>query len=235
MFQRLPQKITLAVVMTALVLVLDGGKLRAAGGRDCDSNAVVYCGALSKAELVQKMQAGDGRRSGTELQQVFYDGGWGMSEVEINSYDTVMGTVRKDGTVWAGGRMVATGAVSSGRQFMPGSYQENGLWLRPPSVSFRSTELPAFVYMPNGRFQWAIIQSCGNPVRAQAVAEQRVETRVQERPVRVVERERPVVQKVVERPVTVVERPVVREVVETRSAPLPVTGVSEALGMAAGT
>ncbi|MBW3538269.1 hypothetical protein KY386_02125 [Candidatus Parcubacteria bacterium] len=232
MFLKLPQKVILAGVAIA-ALLLGGAELRAAGGRDCDANAVVYCGALSQAELQEKMRAGDGRRSGAELQGLIYNGGWGITQAGIASRDTVIGSVRKDGTVWVGGEMVATGALSSGRQFMPGSYKQGDLWVRPPSVSFRSSELPAFVHMPDGRFRWAIIQSCGNPVRAQPVTRvvEKPVTRVVEKPVtRVVEKP---VTRVVEKPVAVVQRPVVVQAPPVQ--PLPETGVGEALGMAAGT
>jgi outer membrane biosynthesis protein TonB len=37
---------------------------------------------------------------------------------------------------------------------------------RPPSVSFQMDALPAFVSMKDGRFQFAILASCGNAVMA---------------------------------------------------------------------
>jgi hypothetical protein len=36
-------------------------------------------------------------------------------------------------------------------------------------VSFKQSQLDAWVYMPGGVFKWAIIKACGNPVTANAV------------------------------------------------------------------
>lgn len=69
--------------------------------------------------------------------------------------------------------LVATNAMTAGRQNMPGSTQmtsdDTVFFKRPPSVSFQSSSLPAFVVMNNGRFDFAIIASCGNPVNATPV------------------------------------------------------------------
>jgi hypothetical protein len=137
-----------------------------AASRDCDANAVIYCGAMDKAELVRKLQQGDGKHSASDLQAIMTS--YGITVAEINSGDTQEGTVRKDGSVWVGSKKVADGAISTGRVDMPGSTRRGNLYERPTSVSFRSESLPAFVYMPNGRFEWAIIKSCGNPVKARA-------------------------------------------------------------------
>jgi hypothetical protein len=69
--------------------------------------------------------------------------------------------------------LVATNAMTAGRQNISGSTKmANGgtvYYMRPPSVSFRSSSLPAFVVMDNDRFTFAIIASCGNPVKAAPV------------------------------------------------------------------
>jgi hypothetical protein len=87
----------------------------------------------------------------------------------------VAGSVTKGGAVIANGQTVATGAVTAGRQDMPGStkvtFQGITFFKRPPSVSFQQSALPAFVAMNHGVFQFAIIASCGNVVVAHAVAQ----------------------------------------------------------------
>jgi hypothetical protein len=69
--------------------------------------------------------------------------------------------------------LVATNAMTAGRQNISGSTKmANGgtvYFMRPPSVSFKSSSLPAYVVMNNGRFSYAIIASCGNPVKATPV------------------------------------------------------------------
>lgn len=70
--------------------------------------------------------------------------------------------------------MVATGALTGGRQDISGSTREDVggtvFFVRPPSVSFASSPLSAFVVMVNGQFKFAIIASCGNAVKATPVA-----------------------------------------------------------------
>jgi hypothetical protein len=82
----------------------------------------------------------------------------------------VAGEVYKDGTVKVNGQVVATDAITAGRQNISGSTKvtTNGttFYRRPPSVSFVSSPLSAYVVMKNGVFQFAILASCGNPVSA---------------------------------------------------------------------
>ena len=116
--------------------------LNAAGNpRDFDANATVRGGAFSKDELIQKINTGDG--SNTDLQAIFYQQNRGITEQGIRN--SVEGVVKKDGSVWVGGSSVATGVFSSGRTFIAGSTRDGSLWMRPPAVSFNSSQLMAFV------------------------------------------------------------------------------------------
>lgn len=138
--------------------------------RDADSNAMIYNGAYTKAGLTQKLTHGDGHHSAKTLQQEYSS--HGISINQIKSSDMVNGYVTKSGDVVAlvknpstgkiENRVVATEARSYGRTDMPGSQRSGDLFIRPTSVSFQESQLPAFVYMPNNRFQYAIIKSCGN-------------------------------------------------------------------------
>jgi hypothetical protein len=69
--------------------------------------------------------------------------------------------------------LVATDAMTAGRQDISGSDSvtigQNTFFMRPPSVSFQTSSLPAFVMMHNNQFAFAIIASCGNPVKATPV------------------------------------------------------------------
>jgi len=147
--------VTLSTLMTVPYL-------KAAGEpRDFDSNATIKGGAFSKDELITRINSGDGAHG--DLQQIFYSENRGITEAGIrNSAD---GVVKKDGTVWVGGTQVASGVFSSGRTYMPGSTRDGSLWMRPPSVSFVSSQLDAFVLMDGGTFKFAIIKSCGNPIK----------------------------------------------------------------------
>ena len=143
-----------------LMLSVTFGIVNAQQTGDCDDNAVIRCGAFSASALHSSMTG--------DVPAIFAH--YGINQNDFNSLTT--GTVRRDGTVWVNGRMVATQAISVGRQDMPGStpVPNLGIYERPPSVSFASNELAAFVKMNNGQFVYAIIQSCGNPVKATPVA-----------------------------------------------------------------
>lgn len=127
---------------------------------DCDDNAIIRCGAFTASQL-QTKTAGD-------VQDIYAH--YGINSADFDSLE--IGSVHKDGTVWVGSNQVATEAITAGRQNISGSTYLPSLKIyeRPPSVSFRSNQLTAFVKMANGRFVYAIIQSCGNPVSATPVA-----------------------------------------------------------------
>jgi cell division septation protein DedD len=133
--------------------------------RDCDDNAVIRCGAASPAELNDRF----GQDGAAEVFRCF-----GISSTDVSNIDNtaVAGRVTKDGQVFINSRTspVATGAITAGRQNISGSTTIHcggkTFYERPPSVSFVSNSLAAFVVMSNGRFDYAILASCGNPVKA---------------------------------------------------------------------
>ncbi len=142
--------------------------VNAAIPRDPDPNSIVWNGAETKQELIGKIANGDGHNSAANIQQIYYNENRGITRdgaTSIMSDQTVEGVVNKNGTVVVNGQTVATNVWSSGRDFMTGSSRDGSVWMRPPAVSFRSNSLPAFVNMAGGSFHWAIIKSCGNPVR----------------------------------------------------------------------
>jgi hypothetical protein len=148
----------------------------AAGNQDCDSNAVIYCGASSMSDMSSKYNNGDGNNSGGNIQHIY---SWfGINSNDMQSMDSNVrnGTVTRSGDVYVGDQLVATNAMTAGRQNMPGSTKQTSqgttFYTRPPSVSFASDRLDSYVVMKNGAFQYAIIKSCGNPVKATPKAPQ---------------------------------------------------------------
>jgi hypothetical protein len=138
-----------------------------ASSRDCDSNAVIYCGTLTKTELRNKLSKGTGKtyQSSTELQKLFKYYGFEMSHIDGLSE----GTVTKDDKVIVNNKTVATNVKSMGRSYITGSTKVTAfsypIYLRSPSISFVSSTIPAFVRLnPNGTMRYAIIKSCGNIV-----------------------------------------------------------------------
>lgn len=134
--------------------------------RDCDDNAVIRCGAASTEGLQQKFN------SDASVRAIFNHFGISAAEMGRIGSTAKAGIVHKDGRVTIGDDVVATGAMTAGRQNMGGStaVKVGGttFFKRPPSVSFQTNRLKAFVVMnSNDQFAFAIIASCGNPVTAQ--------------------------------------------------------------------
>ncbi|MGH7240244.1 MAG: hypothetical protein ACREHG_09325, partial [Candidatus Saccharimonadales bacterium] len=133
--------------------------------RNCDANAVVYCGAGSVSTLISKYNNGDGRNTAVSIHNIFDH--FGITGADINgieSSNVQAGSVTKSGDVFdAGGKLVAKNALTGGRADISGSTKvvvgKTVFYTRPPSVSFLSSPLSAFVVMNNGRFSYAILAS----------------------------------------------------------------------------
>lgn len=155
-----------AVLMTSLA---GATNLTIGGPSDCDDNAVIHCGAHSVGAVVNDYD------QSAYVRAVYASFGISNGDIHALASTAVEGRVTKQGDVYAGGQLVARNAVTGGRQDIPGSTKVNAdgaiFFRRPPSVSFVSDSLPAYVSMQNGRFQFAVIASCGNPVAAAPVVQ----------------------------------------------------------------
>lgn len=147
----------LVVALVAVVGLVIAVPSNASGPRDCDTNAILRCGAYSISELKQKYDQAD-----STARRVFDF--YGIERADFNHM--VEGVVTKSGRVIVNGRTVATNVLSSGRHPTANSQPIPGAnaYTRPPSDSFVSSSLAAYVYMPGGQFHYAILKSCGNPV-----------------------------------------------------------------------
>jgi len=134
------------------------------------SNEVIWCGAATPAQLEHDYTHGDGHNSAVSIQNIYSY--FGITAADISSMQTkaVAGSVTKSGDVLVNGKVVATNAITAGRQTIPGStavtYHGTTFYKRPPSVSFLANSLSAFVVMNNNRFSFAILSSCGNSIVA---------------------------------------------------------------------
>ncbi|HSX00772.1 MAG TPA: hypothetical protein VLF67_00900, partial [Candidatus Saccharimonas sp.] len=161
-----------AIPMTVGAAVLLGGLVpvanAATGPRDCDNNADLFCGALTKSEWVTKVTNGDGHNSLTSIQNIYFNEGRGITVAEFNSSDTVDGKVMRNGDVIVNGEVVATSSMSTGRSQKSGSVKSGSVWLSTEDVAYAAgvQSIDAFVNMEGGVFHWAIMKSCGNTVVA---------------------------------------------------------------------
>lgn len=172
-------------LLSFLMMIAPGLQAQTGGQRDCDANAVIRCGALSANELRQKYN------SQSDAQAVFSH--MGINGDEMANSNWRRGHVTNDGKVVVNGRTVATNAMTAGRQNMQGSravtVDGTTFYVRPTSASFAQGQLDAMVAMKDGRFQHAVLTSCGNPVKAKPVP----------KPVAKQKKEKPQKKKVVEK------------------------------------
>jgi len=161
-----------ALIFATIGTIGFGSQLNAltlSGPRDCDNNAIIHCGALSTEELQQKFADSE------DVQRIFSHFGIRQQHIDrLNS--AVAGQVHSNNTVTVNGQVVAEDVMTLGRTKTAGStavnYKNGSFYKRSPSDSFASGSLPAFVVMQNGRFQYAVIASCGNPVIKRPTAKQ---------------------------------------------------------------
>ena len=157
-----------AVVAAAAFAGLSAYRAYAADSYNCDNNAVVYCGASSANQLASKYNSGDGHNKAYTIQDIYHWFGIGSGDVNNMKSDAVEGSVTSTGDVYAGNTLVATNALTGGRENISGSTKEKygatTFYVRKPSVSFLQGSLTAMVVMKDGVFQFAILHACGNPV-----------------------------------------------------------------------
>ncbi len=152
------------LVGSSLIFSPAAGALSIGGPSDCDSNAIISCGAHSTGALMNAYS------SSAYVRKVYAYFGISNADMANLPGNDVAGVVNSNGTVQVNGKTVANNAVTGGRQNIAGStpvsFQGITFYKRPPSVSFQQSSLPAFVSMKNGVFQFAVIASCGNAVSA---------------------------------------------------------------------
>jgi hypothetical protein len=142
------------------------GALTISSPRDCDTNAVINCGALTTSEL-------KARYNNKGVAAIYDYFKISASDIKNIDKDVSAGRVYKDGRVTINGVVVATKARTAGRENISGStkvvHDGATFFTRAPSVSFNPDYINAFVVMQDGQFQFAILGACGNPVSATPV------------------------------------------------------------------
>jgi len=125
--------------------------------RDCDKYAVIYCGTMSPQEARNKYD---------QASRIFQ--AMGIQKAEISG-NIKAGVVYQDGRVVVDGKVVATSARMAARNL--GGTPIAGTNAGITSVSRMGSAQTAMVkFDQNGRFLFAIMKPCGNPVTATPTA-----------------------------------------------------------------
>lgn len=131
---------------------------------DCDTVAIVRCGSMTEDAVRANYSKGD-------VARVY--GAFGIRQSALSgSY--VSGVVWKDGRVTVGNTTVATGAVTAGRWNNPTSDMKritgtDRAYVQPTSHFVTEGQTAWLKFDANGKFIFAIIKSCGNPVTAKPI------------------------------------------------------------------
>lgn len=127
--------------------------------RDCDNVAIIRCGVMTENEL----RAEYDKNTYGDIPKVY--SAFGISRADLNG-SFVDGVVWRNGNVTVDGKVVATGAMTAGRNFggtpIPGTEGAG----KYPTSKFVTEGQTAHVRMVNGKFAFAVIKTCGNPVTA---------------------------------------------------------------------
>lgn len=158
----------MAVALTVPSASVSAANVTFSSARDCDTNAIMRCGAMDIDELQRKYNAD------AKAQSVYGAYGITRATVENMKNTTVAGSVTKSGNVEVNGKVVATGATSAGYHNMRGSTRQvaGGVtyYDSAPSTSFVANRIDAYVVLnEHKQFVAAVLASCGNPVKAKNV------------------------------------------------------------------
>lgn len=135
--------------------------------RDCDQYAVIRCGTLNREELQNEFETnGKSNDNGyateqADIKKVFNAMGITRADLDLR---VEQGVVYKDGSVKVGDKTVATNAKMAARGL--GGTQIEGTNAQKVSVSAMSEAQTAMVFYKDGKFAFAVMKPCGNPVSA---------------------------------------------------------------------
>jgi hypothetical protein len=174
---------SLAITVSAVALIASAGAAfvaqpRTAYAAGCDNVNIVYCG-LDGSNLSANINSFQSLyNSGTDhghndLQAVYNWAGASDAQVKgMNTNNTKLGTMYRNGDIKVGGDVVAHDSWVSAR-FTEGQgfvQIKDGVWARKTTTSLAEASAPVLVHFDgNGQFNWAVMTGCGNAVKATPV------------------------------------------------------------------
>ncbi len=141
-------------------------------GSECVKQSVIWCGSQDLATLQTKYKNGDGHNSAASIHNIYASPKFGITSTDIANMSkyAVAGSVTSDGKVYVGNELVATNAYTASRGTTSDSekvtYNGTTFYIRHTRVSWYKPVTKAYVVMINGKFQFAVMGPCGNPIKA---------------------------------------------------------------------
>lgn len=160
---------SIAIATVAALGVFGYNQVNAGARQDCDNNAIIYCGAQTPGDFINKVNG----NNPADLQAIYQN--FGLAPAEYNKFVTSakMGTAYKDGRIVVDGQTVATNAWSIGRlgnhdgQTYKRSYTIAGhtYYASDNKDVFKSDNIPVMVmFDEKGAMKFAALTACGNPI-----------------------------------------------------------------------
>ncbi len=153
------------LAVTIVGLVAGSGRAVAAG---CDDYAIMYCGATSPSQLVNKMN-NDGRHN--DHTAIYSDFGLAPSQYGKFVSSAKHGTLHENGDITVDGAVVGRSTMNVGRVHDSNFTQSvmiNGkqYWGGPFGSTYHANTADVMVMFDDkGVMQFAVMGSCGNPQR----------------------------------------------------------------------
>jgi hypothetical protein len=167
----------LALIFAASAVLLAVAGFHNAGAafvQDCKANSIIVCGSPTADDFITKVRADSDGHGNHDLQAVYGD--FGLVPSDYSRFVTAArpGMAMQNGTIVVDGQTVATNAWSIGRtQF---SYTtpitiSGHTYFKANDTQVLLQNLPVMVmFNAQGQMQFAVMNACGNPVKAENVA-----------------------------------------------------------------
>lgn len=169
-------KVALIALFAASALLIGVAGLHratASSTQDCKWNSIIRCGEPTADAFIAQVRANNDKQGHHDLQAVYSDFGLVPSDYSKFVAYARPGVAKQDGTVVVDGQVVATDAWSIGRQHF--SYAtpmtiSGHTYYKASDKRVLLENLPVMVLFNNkGEMQFAVMNACGNPVKARNI------------------------------------------------------------------
>lgn len=188
MIRTIKQKSRIAITASLMLGVIGSSVAtfttnKAYAATNCDKVNIVYCGVdgSSDASYINAFKSiYNSNKSGhsasptvnkdyTDIQKVYAWAGATPAMVNgMNTTNTKIGTLYRDGRIVVDGKTIATGSWVSARFTEGAGFTKisEGVYARKTTTSFANATAKVLVYMPEGKMVFASMIECANAVKA---------------------------------------------------------------------
>ena len=141
----------------------------------CDKVNIIHCGLAGSTDSsyiksLQKFYHNGSDNGHKDLKAVYNWAGWSTANIDaMNTKNTKVGTLYRNGNIKVDGKVVATDAWVSARFTSGKGFKQiaPGVWARKTTTSFANPSVPVLVHFKgDGTFDAAVMVNCGNSVKA---------------------------------------------------------------------